>query len=348
MTTSPPQVETPPASPPRAPTVTRSLALAVAIMVAVVAGLGGYLLGATSGDAAAATDDPAVAAAPASATMAPSSLGDPDAPVTMTLWSDFQCPFCQRHATETQAELIRRYVDSGQLRIEWRDFPALGQASMLLAIAGRAAEQQGAFWTFHDAVFASPTKVSEMSQIVVLAESAGLDVARFQADLQDPLLELAVRRDLADGQARGVTGTPAFLVNGRAVRGAQPLQTFVDLIDSELSGEVPAAPVTLAPTEAAALLADPPAGLQILDVRTAEEVAEGTIVPVAQLINLDFYADTFAQDLQGLDPSRPVLVYCRTGNRSGQTAAYLASQGFDVFDVDGGIEAWQAVGLSVQ
>lgn len=348
MTTSHPDVEAPPASPPRPPTMTRSLALAVALMVAVVAGLGGYLLGTTTGEAAATAEDPAVAAAPASAEMAVSSLGDPDAPVTMTLWSDFQCPFCQRHATETQAELIRRYVDNGQLRIEWRDFPALGQASMLLAIAGRAAEQQGAFWTFHDAVFGSPTKVTEMSQIVAVAETAGLDVAQLEADMQDPMLELAVRRDLDDGQARGVTGTPAFLVNGRAVRGAQPLQTFVDLIESELSGEAPAGPVTLAPTEAAAVLANPPAGLQILDVRTAEEVAEGTIVPVDQLINLDFYADSFAQDLQGLDPSRPVLVYCRTGNRSGQTAAYLASQGFDVFDVDGGIEAWQAAGLPVQ
>ena len=98
--------------------------------------------------------------------------------------------------------------------------------------------------------------------------------------------------------------------------------------------------------DGAALLDDPPAGLVVLDVRTAEEFAEGHLAGATML---DFYADDFADRLADLDPDAPYLVYCRSGNRSGQTRALMEELGFtDVTDVDGGIVAWSEAGLPIE
>lgn len=96
-------------------------------------------------------------------------------------------------------------------------------------------------------------------------------------------------------------------------------------------------------TEGAALQASPPADLVILDVRTADEFAEGHLEGA---VMLDFYRDDFADQLADLDPDVPYLIYCRSGNRSGQTATLMADLGFsDVADIDGGIIAWNDADL---
>lgn len=88
---------------------------------------------------------------------------------------------------------------------------------------------------------------------------------------------------------------------------------------------------------------DPPENLVILDVRTSEEFAEGHLEGA---VMLDFYQDDFADQLAELDPNVPYLLYCRSGSRSGQTAAMMSELGFtDVADIDGGILAWTGAGL---
>ncbi len=164
------------------------------------------------------------------------ALGDPQAPVVMVSYSEFQCPFCGKFARDTEPELIERFVDDGTLRIEWRDFPYLGPESRTAAIAGRAAAEQDAFWAFHDAMYdrqpAAPnTGVVTEQYVVEVAREAGLDVPRFRRALDDEAASEAVERDFAEGQSLGVTGTPAFLVNGRPVMGAQPLEVFVGVIE---------------------------------------------------------------------------------------------------------------------
>lgn len=84
----------------------------------------------------------------------PMALGRADAPVVLVEYSDFQCPFCGRFARTTAPVLIRKYVEKGTLRIEWRDFPYLGPESRVGARAGRAAAEQGRFWELHDAMYA--------------------------------------------------------------------------------------------------------------------------------------------------------------------------------------------------
>ena len=99
----------------------------------------------------------------------------------------------------------------------------------------------------------------------------------------------------------------------------------------------------VSPTDAAATIAAPPAGLVILDVRTQEEFDEGHIEGA---VMLDFYRDDFAEELATFDPDVPYVLYCRSGNRSSQARAIMAELGFgSVEDVDGGIVGWQEAGL---
>ncbi len=169
----------------------------------------------------------------------PLAIGDPDAPVTMIEWSDFQCPFCGAFARETKPELIDRYVEDGTLRMEWRDFPVLGEESQTAALAARAAGAQDAFWPLHDEIFAEEREIDagelDRASLVAMAERLELDVERFERDLDDASHLDAVEHDLQAGREVGVTGTPAFLVNGELIAGAQPLEVFVDAIERALA-----------------------------------------------------------------------------------------------------------------
>ncbi len=168
----------------------------------------------------------------------PLARGAVDAPVVMVEYSDFQCPYCGRYALETAPELVERYVDTGLLRMEWRDFPYLGEKSLTVAVAARAAGEQQMFWEFHHAFFAAqPSPNSgeiDTAWLVELAREAGLDTDRFAADLDDPSLRERVEHDAREGQQIGVSGTPAFLINGHPIIGAQPTEAFVQLIEQVL------------------------------------------------------------------------------------------------------------------
>jgi protein-disulfide isomerase len=165
----------------------------------------------------------------------PYAMGDVDAPVVMVEYADFQCPFCGVFARDTHPALQTRYVDQGVLRIEYRDVPILGEDSYDAALGARAAAAQGAFWEFHDELFARDRErnAGEFApeRLVEMAGDLGLDVERFRADLEDPATEEAVQRDLQEARELGVSSTPAFLINGRPVLGAQPLDTFVSVIE---------------------------------------------------------------------------------------------------------------------
>lgn len=122
-----------------------------------------------------------------------------------------------------------------------------------------------------------------------------------------------------------------------ATPGAQPNTGNTPVDDSAAAIRLVSA------TEGADIQASPPEGLIILDVRTPEEFAEGHLDGA---IMIDFYRDDFADQLKDLDPDTPYLLYCRSGNRSGQTTAIMDEQGFtNVADIDGGILAWTESGF---
>lgn len=126
-------------------------------------------------------------------------------------------------------------MKSGTLRIEWKDFPYQGQESIDAALAARAAQAQGAFWEYHDLVYENQSSGNSggynEESLTALAEEAGLDVGRFREDLKGARYEDVVQEDFREGQDLGVSGTPAFFINGRVLVGLQPLETFERAIE---------------------------------------------------------------------------------------------------------------------
>lgn len=164
----------------------------------------------------------------------PRGLGDADAPVVMIEWADYLCPYCQVVALDVEPDLIERYVDAGVLRIEWRDLPMQGEGAVITALAGRAAAEQDAFWEMHGRLFAAEYRRGDgrvsVESMRDHAEELCLDVARFEADLADDALLEQVAIEAQSAQAMGITGTPAFLINGRPLMGAQPAEVFEQAI----------------------------------------------------------------------------------------------------------------------
>ena len=160
----------------------------------------------------------------------PTAMGQVDAPVVMVAYSDFQCPYCGKFARDTEKTLIKKYVDTGVLRIEWRDFPYLGDESVLSAHAARAAAEQGKFWEYHDALYAkqSPPNSGALTRdyLIGLAKKMGLDVGKFTTDMDSKLSEKLVRHDFDEALSIGLSGTPSFLINGTPIIGAMPLEDF--------------------------------------------------------------------------------------------------------------------------
>ncbi|MFH9728283.1 DsbA family protein [Streptomyces sp. NPDC017254] len=161
------------------------------------------------------------------------ALGRADAPVVLIEYADFKCGYCGKFARDTEPVLVRKYVENGTLRIEWRNFPIFGEESEAVARASWAAGRQGRFWQFHKAAYAEGAKEKGFGKdrLAALAEEAGVpDAARFAKDTDGAAAREAVRADQEQGYSLGATSTPSFLVNGRPIAGAQPLETFTETI----------------------------------------------------------------------------------------------------------------------
>ncbi|MEV6331369.1 DsbA family protein [Streptomyces sp. NPDC051909] len=163
------------------------------------------------------------------------ALGRADAPVVLIEYADFKCGFCGKFARDTEPALVRKYVDAGTLRIEWRNFPIFGEESEAAARASWAAGQQGRFWEFHKAAYAPGAKEKGFGKerLTALAKEAGVaDLARFARDADGQAAREAVRKDQEQGYSIGAASTPSFLVNGRPIAGAQPMETFTQAIEA--------------------------------------------------------------------------------------------------------------------
>ena len=137
-------------------------------------------------------------------------------------------------------KLQEKYVKDGTLRIEWKDFPYQGTESVDAALAARAAQAQGKFWEYHDLVYANQSSGNSggytQESLTALAEEAGLDVERFEKDLESARYDAVVQADFREGQNMGISGTPTFYVNDQILGGLQPLETFEKAIE-EAAGE---------------------------------------------------------------------------------------------------------------
>lgn len=163
--------------------------------------------------------------------------GAAEAPVTVVEFSDFHCPFCKRAQT-TLTQILERYP--GKVRHVYRDFPVEGlhPQARQAAEAARCAHDQGKFWDYHDMLFTNSPRAAP-DDLRRYAEQVGLDVPTFERCVSTGAHRATVQRDLEEGARLGVTGTPAFFVNGRLLSGAQPLDAFAGVIEEELRGRKP-------------------------------------------------------------------------------------------------------------
>jgi protein-disulfide isomerase len=127
---------------------------------------------------------------------------------------------------------VEEYVEDGALRVEWRDFPYLGQESLNAAVAARAAQEQGKFWEYHELLYRNQSGGFSVEKLLGLADEAGLDVERFEEDLSSPdRYTKVVAEDFREGQERGISGTPTFVINGQVIAGLQPVEVYEDAIE---------------------------------------------------------------------------------------------------------------------
>ena len=159
--------------------------------------------------------------------------GNPDAPVTIVEFADFQCPFCKK-TEATLRELLKKY--DGQVKVAYRDFPLsqIHDHAEMAAEASHCALAQGKYWGMHDAMFADQAKLDE-SDLVKTAASLGMDQNAFESCLKSGKYKTAVQQDADAGARVGVDATPAFFINGESLNGAQPEAQFTTIIDRQLA-----------------------------------------------------------------------------------------------------------------
>jgi protein-disulfide isomerase len=176
-----------------------------------------------------------------------STLGSTDAPVTVEVWADFQCPACGHFARETEPQLIRTFVASGQVKLVHHDFAFLGggrsyDESVEAAAAARCAARQGRFWDMEAWLFANQRGENggafNRDRLAAIAERVGLDVAAWTSCMDSGTEQAAARAETQVGAAQGVSSTPTIVVNGTPYVGALPYEQLATII----RGLLPASP----------------------------------------------------------------------------------------------------------
>ena len=154
------------------------------------------------------------------------------AAVEIIEFSDFECPFCLR-AHPTVQKVMAEYGE--RVRLVYRHYPLPNHPNAVPAAeASACANEQGKFWPYHDRLFASPGRLSA-ADLKQHAVELGLDAAQFNACVDERKYRADVQADMQAGQRAGVSGTPAFFINGRPLTGAQPYEAFARIIDEELA-----------------------------------------------------------------------------------------------------------------
>jgi len=162
-------------------------------------------------------------------------IGPKDAPITLVEFSDFQCPYCYL-ATPQLKQVLKAYPS--QVKLIFKEFPLeMHSQAAFAATAAVAAQRQGKFWPMHDALFASHSDLSRPA-VLALASAIGLDVKRFEADLDSDAVRQAVARDMKDGGDIGVMSTPTIFIDGQHYNGPIRFETLKPLLDAEIKNPV--------------------------------------------------------------------------------------------------------------
>jgi len=169
------------------------------------------------------------------------TVGSDSAPVEITLYSDFECPFCAAFATVQMPVIRDQLIATGKLRLRFRDFPLSSHKySRLAALAGQCAGEQGKFWEMHDQMFThhdwAQTDKDPTDVFKGFASGLALDMTKYQGCMDSQRYAGRIEASYEEGQARGVQGTPSLYVNGGHYDGHATSDDLKKLVDSLSAG----------------------------------------------------------------------------------------------------------------
>jgi len=224
------------------------LGLSILVSAILVSGTLVYVFGPNAGDSGAAALEPTAAPTERGESATPSVvpnigdapiLGDPNAPVTIVEYSDFECPFCGRFFDQSLARIKSEYVDTGKARFVYKDFPlnSIHPQAQKAAEAARCVRNQlgdEGYWAMHDVLF-ERQQLLGISSFKQWARELGVNGGEFDSCLDTGKYASVVQDDLNEGSTLGVTGTPTFFVNDMRVVGAVPYEQIAAVIEAELA-----------------------------------------------------------------------------------------------------------------
>jgi len=174
-------------------------------------------------------------------------IGNPDAPITIVEFSDFQCPFCARFHTQTLPLILEEYIEQGKVKLVFRDFPiqSIHPNALPASVAAECANEQDKFREMHDVLFEKQSEWNKLETVNALslfsqyASDMQLDQEAFDSCLSSGKYIPEIKNDLDDGRDYGVSGTPGFFVGNDEIgyvelKGAQPFESFKKVIDAQL------------------------------------------------------------------------------------------------------------------
>jgi len=164
--------------------------------------------------------------------------GESNAPVTIIEFGDYQCPSCKRFEETSGPQIEEAYIATGRVRLEFRNMAFIGDESIIAAAAAECANEQDAFWPYHDKLFEEQrgenSGAFSFDRLKSFAGDLGLDQTAFDECLNSTRTQQLVFDETDAGREAGVNSTPTFFINGIALVGAQPLAQFRSVIDGEL------------------------------------------------------------------------------------------------------------------
>lgn len=172
------------------------------------------------------------------------ALGSPDAPLTLVEFGDYQCHFCNAFFHETEHTLVSEYVDTGKVRMIFKDFTIIGPDSISAAHGAHCAAEQGMFWEYHDILYSSwdgeNSGWASAENLLVFAGRIGLDTDSWSDCMADGRHQSVITASNGDADALGLGGTPTFFLIApddeyREIYGAQPFEVFEEIIEAELA-----------------------------------------------------------------------------------------------------------------
>jgi len=171
-------------------------------------------------------------------------LGDPHAPITLIEFGDYQCHFCNVHFHNTEHSLLENFIDTGKVKMIFKDFTIIGPDSINAAHGTHCANDQGKFWEYHDILYNNWTGENNgwasSDNLLRFAQEVELNVDQWSDCMIDERYSQIISNSNKDARDLGITGTPAFFVIGpdnkiTRISGAQPYESFEKIFNSELA-----------------------------------------------------------------------------------------------------------------